>query len=223
MHFVGKCRPEADALAAAAGRGFDAVELFLERTHLDAVTDIAGLVEDAPVDVASVHTPHATPEDEPTFARADSLADSVDGYLVVHTQYAQHLHVPQLDRVGFEAPYGYENNPGASRYHLEKTILDRGHDLVLDTGHLYLASGRYLDDLEDLLAGYADRIRVVHLTDATPTRDNLPLAAGDIDVTATLSVLREHHDGPVVLEVPPDDQQAALQFVTERTTGPGSE
>lgn len=215
MEFVGKCPPDADSLAAAADRGFDAVELYLVPAHVDDLDAVVDDVAAAPVDVVSVHTPHVTPDDPGSFERADTLADRLDAYLVVHTQYAQHLHVPELERIGFDADYGYENNPGASRYHLENAILEAGHDLVLDTGHLYVASEAYLDALEAIVARHAAQIRVVHLTDATRTRDNLPLQAGEVDVHATLAVLARHHEGPVVLEVPPDDQQAALELVRE--------
>ncbi|MFB6122086.1 MAG: hypothetical protein ABEJ78_01325, partial [Haloferacaceae archaeon] len=58
MNLVGKCPPDADSLAAAAARGFDAVELYLTAETLDA-SGVAAIVEAAPVGVASVHTPQS--------------------------------------------------------------------------------------------------------------------------------------------------------------------
>ena len=214
MDLVGKCAPDPDALDAAAARGFDRVELYLPATP-DDVGATAATVQRAPVDAASVHTPHAVPEDGDAFRRADDLATRLDAYLVVHSQYAQHTHTPQLEAHGFEAPHGYENNPGASVFHLERQLFDPGHELVLDTAHLYAAEAGYLEALERLLTTYGDRIPVVHLTDGTRTRDGLAIGRGDIDLETTVQLLERHYDGVVVLEVMPDDQRAGRRTVLE--------
>ncbi|MFB6068654.1 MAG: sugar phosphate isomerase/epimerase family protein, partial [Halobacterium sp.] len=176
---------------------------------------VAAIVEAAPVGVASVHTPHVRPDETAVFVEADDLARRLDAYLVVHSQYAHHSHVPQFERLGFESAYGYENNPGASPYYLRNAILDRGHDLVLDTAHLYMATDAPLDALESLLDDYRNRIRVVHLNDATPLEDGLAFGAGEMDLKRTTGLLAERFDGTVVLEVMPDDQRAALERTDE--------
>ncbi|MFC6864854.1 sugar phosphate isomerase/epimerase family protein [Halomicroarcula sp. GCM10025817] len=206
MDLVGKCPPNSDALDAAAARGFDRVELYLSQAAVEDVEATAATVERAPVGAASVHTPHAVPEDGDAFHRADDLATRLDAYLVVHSQYAQHTHTSQLEAHGFAAPHGYENNPGASVFHLERQLFDPGHELVLDTAHLYAAEADYLEALERLLRTYGDRIPVVHLTDGTRTQDGLAIGRGDIDLETTVQLLERHYDGIVVLEVMPDDQ-----------------
>lgn len=218
MHVVGKCPPDGDALAAAADRGFDAVELYLTTETLD-VGAVQQAVESAPVAVSSVHTPHVRPQQRDVLARTDDLAARLDAYLVVHSQYAHHAHIPDFERVGFESRYGYENNPGASPHYLRNVILDVGHSLVLDTAHLYMATDHYREELESLLTTYPEQIELVHLTDATPLADGLPFGAGDIDLQTTTGLLADRFEGDVVLEVMPDDQSAALAAVTDWTTG----
>ncbi|GCF12828.1 hypothetical protein Harman_07630 [Haloarcula mannanilytica] len=215
MHLVGKCPPSPDALAAAADRGFDSVELHLRPSDLDSVEATAETVERSPVTALSVHTLHARPDDPEPFRQSDALADRLDAYLVVHSQYAQHTHTEQLDAYDFSAPYGYENNPGMSGHSLRNLVLDRGHDLVLDTAHLYMAEPAYLDALSGLLREYGDQIQVVHFTDGTSLEDGLAFGDGDIPLERTADALDAHFDGAVVLEVMPDDQADARRRVLE--------
>ncbi|WP_254271968.1 sugar phosphate isomerase/epimerase family protein [Haloarcula marina] len=215
MDLVGKCPPDPDSLAAAADRGFDSVELYLRPEDLNDVPSTARAVEDSPVDAATVHTLHAHPDDERPFRRSDDLAVRLDAYLVVHSQYAQHTHVERLEAYDFSAPYGYENNPGASVFHLQNLVLDRGHDLVLDTAHLFMSQPDYEAGLTDLLRENGDQIRVVHCNDATPTVDGLAFGAGDVALERTVRALDDHFDGRVVLEVMPDAQADALSRVRE--------
>ncbi|EMA29861.1 sugar phosphate isomerase/epimerase family protein [Haloarcula japonica] len=215
MNLVGKCPPSPDALAGAADRGFDSVELYLRPSDLDSVEATAETVERSPVTALSVHTLHARPDDPEPFQRSDALADRLDAYLVVHSQYAQNTHTPQLDAYGFTAPYGYENNPGMSVHSLQNLVLGRGHDLVLDTAHLYMAEPAYLDALSGLLREYGDRIQVVHFADSTSLEDGLAFGDGDVPLEGTADVLDAHFDGAVVLEVMPDDQADARRRVLE--------
>ncbi|MFB6224713.1 MAG: sugar phosphate isomerase/epimerase family protein [Haloarcula sp.] len=157
-------------------------------------------------DVSPVHTRPDSPE---PFQRSSALADRLDAYLVVHSQYAQHTHTEQLDSYDFTAPYGYENNPGMSVHSLRNLILDRGHDLVLDTAHLFIAEPAYLDALSSLLRKYGDQINVVHFTDGTLLDDGLAFGDGDIPLERTADILDTHFEGAVVLEVMPDDQADA--------------
>lgn len=216
MNLVGKCPPDADSLAAAADRGFDAVELYLTVDTLDPA-DVVASVDSSPVDVVSVHTPHVRPEETAVLAETDELARRLDAYLVVHSQYAHHSHIPLFEEVGFESEYGYENNPGASPHYLRNAVLDPGHDLVLDTAHLYMATDSSLDVLESLLTDYPRQIRIVHLNDATPLRDGLAFGAGELDLYRTTGILADRFDGVVVLEVMPDVQRTALERITEWT------
>ncbi|CCQ32437.1 deoxyribonuclease IV protein [Halorhabdus tiamatea SARL4B] len=207
---AGKCEPEPAALAAAADRGFDAVELYLERDHLDALEETVRTVEDAAVSAVSVHTPHVTPEEREYYELTDRLAVELDAYLVLHSKYVMHVFAPDVAAIGFSAPNGHENNTGASVMHLEEMILARDNDLVLDTAHLYTAEREYLDALEYLLSTYPDQIGLIHLTDSTRRNDGLAFGDGEIDLAATVETIRDSaFDGPIVLEVMPESQAAA--------------
>lgn len=207
---AGKCEPEADALRTAADRGFDAVELYLERQHLDALEETVEVVEDAAVSAASVHTPHVTPEEHEYYELTDRLAVELEAYLVLHSKYVMHVFAPEMEAIGFDAAHGHENNTGASVMHLEEMILARDNDLVLDTAHLYTAEREYHDALEYLLSTYPDQIGLIHLTDSTRRDDGLPFGDGEIDLAATVETIRKSDfDGPIVLEVMPEAQTAA--------------
>lgn len=210
MRLVGKCPPSSAELTAAADRGFDAVELYLEPSDLDDLAQTKTTVRDAPVDVASVHTPHVTTESRRAFSRADRLAVSLDATLVVHSQYLHHTHIDELESIGFEATYGYENIPGVSRYHLENTVFSRGHRLILDTAHLFLGESKFLREFERILREHGDRIPVVHLNDATVHEDGLPFGEGEMTLRPVVARLVDQFEGTVVLEVMPNYQREAL-------------
>lgn len=208
---AGKSPPEPDELMAATDRGFDAIELYLERTHLDAVDESLANVRDVGVDVVSVHTPHV-PIDEPAYLRAaDELADELDSYLVVHSNRIIHTFTSALEDLGFRAEYGYENNPGASARHVRHLILEPGHDFVLDTAHLFMAEAEYLEQTSRLLREYADQIPVVHLCDSTPTVDGLGFGEGEMDMERLVAILRREFEGTIVLEVMPEEQTEARE------------
>lgn len=210
MQVVGKCPPTAAALDAAAERGFDAVELHCPVAYTDDVAVTAQVCREAPVDVATVHTPHVGPDRRDGFRDADQLARALDARLVVHSQYYQNVHVDEIESLDLAAPRAYENNVGVSVRHLRAVLLDRGHDLVLDTAHLYTAHENYVERFESLLYEDGERIPVVHLADGSLLHDGLAFGEGEMDLAALVDVLRREYEGIVVLEVMPEDQQAAL-------------
>lgn len=209
---AGKRSPDPEALADAAADGFERVELYLERAHLDAFDETLAACRRATADVASVHTPHVAPDEAAYFRRADDLADALDAFLVVHSTRTNLVAIPEiLDAVDFSAPFGFENSTGHSEFHVRNAILDAGRDLVLDTAHLYTAERDYLDSLARLLDDHADRIPVVHCCDGRRVRDGLAFGDGTMDMQAVVSTLRERlEDAIVVLEVPTDRQAETL-------------
>lgn len=208
---AGKAIPTAESLSEAASRGFDHVELHCPASVLEDVDATAATVRESSVDATSVHTPHVTPDDLTPVETADRLARAVDATLVVHSQYLQHTHVPRLEALDLRGAVAFENNPGASVRHLEATILDPGHDLVVDTAHLYMAHDDYVDRLRALLDRAGDRVPVVHLTDSSSRRDGLPFGDGAVDLAALSRLLERHYGGTVVLEVMPEYQREALE------------
>ncbi|GAA0311595.1 sugar phosphate isomerase/epimerase family protein [Halarchaeum salinum] len=211
MQVAGKARPTDESLRAAADRGFDAVELYVTPDLLD--TDSGTLVERvraSPVTACSVHTPHVLPSATGPLRAADRIASALEAYLVVHTQYANMTHTPVLAEAGFAAAHGYENQAGASVRHVEAQVLRRGHELVLDTAHLYLAHADYQARFRTLLDEHGERIEVVHLADATRETDGLGFGEGEMAMDALARTLKARFDGTVVLEVMPAEQADAL-------------
>lgn len=210
MRLIGKCPPEIDSLSAANERGFDAVEIYLTKDHIDEFDETLTNIQETSIEVASIHTPHVTTQDLSYFEKADDLAKSVGGTLVVHSQYLHHTHIDELEAIDFDADYGYENNPGASKYYIENSILGEGFDLILDTAHLFMAEQEYLGAIEDLLQRYESQIPVIHLNDATTLEDGLPFGDGEIDLKNTVDLLGNYYTGDVILEVMPEYQSNAL-------------
>lgn len=211
MIIAGKCPPEPEELRAAADRGFDGIELYLERKHLDELEASIEAVENSEVEVESIHTPHVTLEEKEYFRKTDRLASILDAYIVFHSQYLHHVHIPELEELEMEADHGYENNPGASKRILESLILQPGHDLVLDTAHLFMATENYLQAIRELLDEHPEQIKLIHLCDSTRRKDGLPFGEGEMDMEKLCKVIDESEfDGELVLEVMPEDQEDAL-------------
>ncbi|MFB6190280.1 MAG: sugar phosphate isomerase/epimerase family protein [Candidatus Nanohaloarchaea archaeon] len=213
MKLAGKCPPEPGEMEAVNERGFDHVELMLRKEHLERFDDCLEAAKDADLNVASIHTPHVTLDEPIYFRKADELAAELDAFLVVHSQYMHHVHIDRLEQqADFQADYGYENNPGASAYSLRNIILDQGHDLALDTAHLFMAEENYLDELEVLLDSYPDRIDVIHLCDSSPTEDGLGFGEGEMDMEQVCQVIDDSgFDGVLVFEVMPEHQEEAVR------------
>lgn len=211
MIVAGKCPPESEELEEAKEKGFDSVELYLEKEHLEMFEETVRTIENSPVDVVSIHTPHVHLENRGYIVLADQLAQRLDAYLVFHSQYLHHTHIPKLEELDIVADYGYENNPGVSRTFLKNGILDRGHDMVLDTAHFYLGDHDYTD-LESFLESHEDQINLIHLCDSSDSRDGLAFGEGEMDMEQTCRVIDESgFDGILVLEVMPEDQADALE------------
>ncbi|WP_181686533.1 sugar phosphate isomerase/epimerase family protein [Halorhabdus salina] len=209
---VGKCAPEPAALSAAIDRGFGAVELYLERAHLDAFEETVAAVRESPVSAASVHTPHVQLDETDYYQLTDRLAVELDASLVLHWKRVLQVFGPAVEGIGFEAPHGHENNTGASTLHLEEMILGRGSELVLDTAHLYTAEREFQRALDRLLSTYPEQIGLIHLTDDTRRHDGPPFGDSEIDLGETIQTIRRSaFEGPIVLEVMPDEQAAAMR------------
>lgn len=218
MIVAGKCPPEKEELEAAAERGFEKIELYLEKDHLEDVESRAEVVDQSPVEVVSVHTPHVTLEQSEYFLKADRLASMLDAFLVFHSQYLHHVHIPELEKLDIESDYGYEINPGSSLRIVEATILDQGHNLVLDTAHLYMGEENYLEEMERVLDNQESRIPLIHLCDSTRLEDGLAFGDGDIEMEQICQVIDDSgFDGILVLEVMPEDQGYALEKWNEYT------
>lgn len=224
---AGKCPPEPGVLATVNEYGFDTVELYLEKQHLEPIAEAIETVEASNLNVVSVHTPHIPLAEKEYLLKTDELARALDASIVFHSRYLNHVDTPQLEELDLSAAYGYENKTGVSVRHLEHMVLKPGHDLVLDVAHLFMAEADYLEALKYLLTEYNAQIELMHLCDSTPVQDGLPFGAGDIDLRAAVEVIERIFDGTVVLEVMPTDQRAALEAfgryrtaLSESTTTP---
>lgn len=212
MKVAGKCPPEKDELEAVSNRGFKDTELYLEREHLDNYEESLKNCREAEVNIQSIHTPHVPPEEEEYYVKSSRLAEELDAVLVVHSKYVHHITIPELEELDISGEYGYENNPGASPEHLEAMILEKGHDLVLDTAHLYMSSSeRFEENLRYLLENYGERIPLLHVCDSTMQKDGLGLGEGEIDVPEMIKIIRDNYSGKITLEVMPDHQEDTLE------------
>jgi len=212
LTIVGKSAPEPDELGRANARGFEGIELYLEREHLNDINRIVRVVNEAAIDIFSVHTPHVTTEETEWLKRADQLALALDAYLTVHSKQIIHTQIPKLETQEFQSAHGYENNPGISERHLQNMIFDRGHELVLDTAHLFMADKNYLSTAERLLTEFGEQISVIHLCDSTLTTDGLGFGDGAMNMAAMSELVTRLFEGVVVLEVMPDEQERAREF-----------
>lgn len=209
MKPIGKAAPTDQDLRRVHDDGFTATELYLEEDHLrQPMDELIERLETAPVGIEAVHTPHSRTNDSEMFRRAAELARRLDALLIFHTAYMIEK-TAMTTAADLEAPrIAFENQPGTSRRALEQLILEAGHELVLDVGHLFMASDAFLADLRTL----ADRATHIHLCDGTAQQDGLAFGDGDIDVGAVISAIAgSAYSGSVTLEVPVDTQADALR------------
>lgn len=213
MIIAGKCPPEKKELEAAKERGFENVELYLERTHLDNFEKTLENCREAKVEVVSIHTPHVSIEEPEYFNKTGELAEELNAKLVFHSSHLHHVNIPELEeKTDIDAVYGYENNPGISTFAIENLILDRGHQLVLDTAHLFIGEEEFQSAFKHLLDNHSEKIEVMHLCDSTKTVDGLGFGKGEIDLKATCQKINNSDfNGILVLEVMPAHQEAAIQ------------
>lgn len=211
MIVAGKCPPERDELEAAHERGFEKVELYLEKDHLNNFHKSLQNVENAAVEVVSIHTPHVHLGDKAYFLLADRLAQELDAYLVFHSQYIHHTHIPELEALSIESDYGYENNPGAAQTYLQNSIIAEGYDMVLDTAHFYLGD-HTAEDMKEFLEDNVDQINLIHLCDSSNAKDGLRFGEGVMDMKRVCQAIADStFDGILVLEVMPRHQKDALE------------
>lgn len=211
MIIAGKCPPEPEELEYAKGRGFDYVELYLEKRHVNDLEGSIRAVEESEVEAVSIHTPHSTLDEKEDFEKAGDMAEELDAFLVFHSQYLHHVHIPKLEGLDISCEYGYENNPGVSKRLLEALILENGHELVLDTAHFFMAEENYMQETEELLESYGEQIPVIHLCDSSRQKDGLAFGEGEMDMESLCRVIEgSDFDGILVLEVMPDHQEDAL-------------
>lgn len=212
MIIAGKCPPEKEELKAAKNRGFDDVELYLEKEHIDSYHKSLQTCQEADVNIVSVHTPHAYADEKGYFEGAGHLARELDADVVFHSKHVLHFNIPELEKMDIAADYGYENNPGVSAFAIKNLILGRGHQLVLDTAHLFIGEEDFVEALKHFLNDLTDQIQLIHLCDSTHTKDGLGFGEGDMDMERTCKIIVESdYDGIVVLEVMPEQQENALR------------
>lgn len=214
MIIAGKCPPEPEELRETYEKGFENIELYLEREHLDQIEKTKESIRDSGLNVVSIHTPHAHIDDEKNyFSLADQLANELDAYLVIHSQHMHHINIPQLEALSLDSERGYENNPGISKRYLEESILNLDHNLVLDVAHFYMAHPEnYIQKTEEILEAYSDEINLIHLCDSTTVEDGLAFGTGEMNMEKISQIIdRSDFDGILVLEVMPQHQEEARE------------
>jgi sugar phosphate isomerase/epimerase len=211
MIVAGKCPPEPDKLKSAKERGFDKIEVYLQKKHLDKFQETSRALEESDVEVVSIHTPHVHLDNKGYMVLADQLAQQFGAYLVFHSQYMHHTHIPELEKLEIESDYGYENNPGAAKTFIQNAILDKNHEMVLDTAHFYLGD-HTPEDMEKFLKKNIEQINLVHLCDSSEVKDGLGFGEGKMQIERICQIINQSDfDGIVVLEVMPDQQKEAFE------------
>lgn len=218
LQLSGKFRPTDDEQREMISESdFENAEVYLARTDLDDLSYTQRCIDESDVNISTVHTPHVTADETEYLKKADELAVKNDSYLVFDSISIPLNNISFVeDDIDFEADYGYENPAGGSRRHLESTIIEPGHDLVLDTAHLFCAHENYLEEMEDILENYSDRIGTIHFCDSVRDKDGLPLGEGEMDIETTYNkIVESDYEGSLVLEVPEIHQEEALQKCRE--------
>lgn len=209
MTLAGKCPPEPEELEEVVRKGFENAELYLTKKHLDRFDKTVSHLSNSDLNIVSVHTPHVGLDDSDYFLKTDRLASEMDAFLVFHSQYLHHVHIPELEKLDIKSDYGYENNPGISVRAIESLVLRRGHKLVLDTAHLFMAEENYIEKIRYLLQNYRSQIEVVHICDSSKVRDGLGFGEGEMDMENICRTVDRNFDDISVLEVMPEYQEEA--------------
>jgi sugar phosphate isomerase/epimerase len=218
MDLVGKTGPDTEQIATVANAGFDAVELYLSTDHLDAYEQTRETVDSIDMDIVSVHTPHVADDQTDYIKQTVELADRYDALLLFHSSS-----IPVRDAVsiGQDLDYdtiAYENHSDMTADELFEQVIDQGANLGLDVAHLYRATApnQYNKHLPALL----DAAVHLHLCDAQEAADNLPPGDGTIPMEQVIDdITASTYDGPVVLEVMPEDQTAMREQVDQYLDG----
>lgn len=212
MIIAGKCPPKPEELRDAGEKGFENVELYLEKRHLDNMEESVRSVQNSKVDVVSVHTPHVTLEEKQYLVKASELAARLSAFLCVHSHQIQYCHFEKIQHLDYVSRHGFENQPGQSSWYFRNAVLEQDFDAVLDIAHLYMAEQKFYKKLEQVLAEYTRQIEVVHLCDSTRIEDGLGFGQGEIDMERSCRIISgSQFDGTVVLEVMPEEQMEALE------------
>lgn len=210
MILAGKAPPEKDELRDVEERGFENVELYLEKKHLDSFEESIRNTRESKLNVVSIHTPHLPISDKNYFLKADSMAVELDAFLVFHSGQISLQKVPTIESWNLESEHGYEGHSGISAEGLRNLVIDRGCNAVADIAHLYIGEDDILSSFSNLLEENA--VKVLHLCDSTKQKDGLGFGKGSVPVEEACRAVKDSgYDGIVVLEVMPEDQADALE------------
>lgn len=195
---------------------FNGFETHLKREDFDDFAQLKRLFQQYATDISVVHTPHVMwPEDKQLFQQSVSLAQLVGAQLCIHSSYVSPVKASEIDNeLSISVTYGYESSLGHSYEFIENVVFTEDLPFVLDVAHFYTGNpSNYLDTVDDLLTRYGEQISLVHFCDSTTTVDGLPLGEGELPVDDLWELLQQKYYGPVTLEVGPDHQLDALNYV----------
>lgn len=224
MKVAGKSDPW--SLDEVYQEGFEHVELYLNTKILNSnsINEIVQLCKNADVNIASVHTPHISLEDEKQiqyFEKTDEIASLLNAVLVLDsnptsTRYLMNfMPVSSIDSETF----GYENDPSVSEYYTKNYHLEKGYPLVYDTAHMHMSERDQIEMLEYLLQTQkTEMLPAIHMADGTLHNDGVAFGEGSINLSKSVDLLHTYdYQGVVVLETPREAQQEALEFFNDVT------
>jgi sugar phosphate isomerase/epimerase len=196
---------------------FDGYELYLVEEDLFNNLDL--LKSKLSSKVETIHTPHVGYDKyQRAIELCDELAQEFNASIVCHSSYIRPLMANnEFDFSVIESEYGIENHWGLSIPQIERSIFEKGHNLVLDVAHLYVTNpGLYKRNLSYLLFEYPDKISNIHFCDSTTEEDGLHIGEGEMSLKDTLEkIVKSEYDNDMVVEVPVEGRVESVRKTYE--------
>lgn len=220
MKLAGKCPPEPDKLKIVSDSGFERTELYTTKDHLDTLDKTIQICKNADIEISSVHTPHVTEGDKEYLRKAITLADAFNARIVVDANpipLDQLVELEENNTLEYGSlDHGYENRTIHIKEDMIETVLETGHDMTLDTAHLYRNNpDTFKEEFTTLLDNYDEQISIVHLCDATPEEDHVQFTEGSMPLGFILQQYKQSDVDYIVLELMPEEQGQALDTITQ--------
>jgi len=195
---------------------FNGFETYLTREDFQDFSLLKSQFQRYSSDISVVHTPHVEwPEDKQLFQQSISLAQLVGAQVCIHSSYVSPVLASEIDtELSIPVTHGYESSLGHSYEFIRNVLFEKDLPFIFDTAHFYTGNpDNYLETVEKLLTQHSENISLVHFCDSTKSDDGLALGEGELPIDELWSLIQRKYHGPVTLEVDPDDQLDALEYV----------
>lgn len=216
IEILGKCPPIPKEFDNIEKAGFENVELYIKRKHLENFKETISAVKNTEINISSVHTPHCTIKENKYINKSIKLADDTDSYLVFHSnKIPTRRWIKWLKEKELGINYCIENNPGDSSYFIKNFIFKNNFDFGLDIAHIFMSEKDYVKVIDKMLSNYDEYVNLIHFCDSTIEEDGLPIKKGVMDIKSIADIISKKFSGKLVLEVMPKHQREALKFIKD--------